>query len=200
MNCSTGPYGFLNPVSSAKQLGQEQTRNKGRATRSVALYTSTHCPRNTLLLSNNHIRIMILRSSIRTHPCVSTISCKPIPNLTIRTPHITLQVRHATLLRRPKRPYQFTQLVTLSDGSTFTHRTTSPQAVYKSVKDVRNAPMWNPSSERLNNIEEDEAGRLARFRERFGRGWDADSVLDSQATQVRLFSQSMNAILSFVQC
>ena len=26
------------------------------------------------------------------------------------------------------------------------------------------------------NVEEDEAGRLARFRERFGRGWDAESA------------------------
>lgn len=25
----------------------------------------------------------------------------------------------------------------------------------------------------MTNVEEDEAGRLARFRERFGRGWDA---------------------------
>lgn len=36
--------------------------------------------------------------------------------------------------------------------------------------------MWNPSSQKLLNIEEDEAGRLARFRERFGRGWDAEST------------------------
>lgn len=91
-----------------------------------------------------------------------------------RTPTITSQIRHATLLRRPKRPYTFTQLVTLSDGSSFTVRTTSPQAVYKSAKDIRNAPLWNPSSQKLLNVEEDEAGRLAAFRSRFGRGWDAE--------------------------
>ncbi|GAB7337738.1 hypothetical protein MBLNU457_g3017t1 [Dothideomycetes sp. NU457] len=86
------------------------------------------------------------------------------------------QVRHASLLRRPKRPYTFTQLVTLSDGSTFLQRTTSPAPVVRSTKDVRNSPMWNPSSQKLANIEEDEAGRLARFRERFGRGWDAETT------------------------
>lgn len=89
------------------------------------------------------------------------------------TPFICNQCRHATLLRRPHRPYTFTQLITLSDGSTFTHRTTSPLAVYRSTRDTRNAPMWNPSSEKLLNVEEDEAGRLAAFRNRFGRGWDS---------------------------
>ncbi|KAF2266227.1 hypothetical protein CC78DRAFT_531868 [Lojkania enalia] len=86
------------------------------------------------------------------------------------------QVRRATLLRRPKRPYTFTQLVTLSDGSTFLHRTTSPAPVYKSTKDQRNTPLWNPSSQKLLNVEEDEAGRLRSFREKFGRGWDAEST------------------------
>jgi len=37
--------------------------------------------------------------------------------------------------------------------------------------------MWNPSSERLLNVEEDEAGRLAAFRSRFGRGWDAANTV-----------------------
>ncbi|KLJ06189.1 hypothetical protein EMPG_10370, partial [Blastomyces silverae] len=68
-----------------------------------------------------------------------------------RTTFICTQCRHATLLRRPKRPYTFTQLITLSDGSTFTHRTTSPVSVYRSTRDTRNAPMWNPSSEKLRN-------------------------------------------------
>lgn len=85
------------------------------------------------------------------------------------------QVRHATLIRRPHRPYTFTQLVTLTDGSTFLHRTTSPQPIYRTTKDVKNSVLWNPSSQKLANVEDDEAGRLARFRERFGRGWDAES-------------------------
>ncbi|THW88067.1 hypothetical protein D6D15_06245 [Aureobasidium pullulans] len=92
----------------------------------------------------------------------------------------TQKVRHASLMRRPKRPYTFTQLVTLSDGSTFVQRTTSPQPVYRSTKDVRNNPLWNPSSQKLLNIEEDEAGRLKRFRGRFGRGWDAEAVAGAE--------------------
>lgn len=85
------------------------------------------------------------------------------------------QTRNATLIKRPKRPYTFTQLITLSDGSTFLHRTTSPEAVYRSTKDSKNNALWNPSSQKLLNVEEDEAGRLARFRSRFGRGWDTEA-------------------------
>ncbi|KAF1980934.1 hypothetical protein K402DRAFT_387280 [Aulographum hederae CBS 113979] len=86
------------------------------------------------------------------------------------------QVRHATLIKRPKRPYTFTQLITLSDGSTFLHRTTSPMPIYRSTKDTRNNALWNPSSQKLLNVEEDEMGRLKAFRNRFGRGWDAEAA------------------------
>lgn len=100
-----------------------------------------------------------------------------------RLPHTShasrSQIRHATLLKRPKRPYTFTQLITLSDGSTFLHRTTSPVPTYKATKDTRNTPLWNPSSQKLLNIEEDEAGKLAAFRSKFGRGWDAEQVCSS---------------------
>lgn len=99
------------------------------------------------------------------------------------------QVRHATLLRRPKRPYTFTQLVTLSDGSTFLHRTTSPAPIYRSAKDTKNNAMWNPSSQKLLNVEEDEAGRLRKFRQRFGRGYDAESMSDG-GDEVSIYSLS----------
>ena len=83
------------------------------------------------------------------------------------------QVRHATLLRRPKRPYTFTQLVILSDGSSFTQRTTSPVPVYKSRRDSRNTLLWNPSSKKILSVRADEAGQLKAFREKYGQGWDA---------------------------
>jgi hypothetical protein len=52
-------------------------------------------------------------------------------------------------------------------------RTTSPYPVYRSTRDTRNAPLWNPSSKELTNVEDDEAGRLASFRARYGRTFDA---------------------------
>ena len=94
------------------------------------------------------------------------------------------QLRHASLLRRPKRPYTFTQLITLSDGSTFLHRTTSPQPIYRTVKDTKNSALWNPSSQKLLNVEEDEAGRLRRFRRRFGRGFDAEALASKDGVSV----------------
>ncbi|KAL4896749.1 hypothetical protein BDV59DRAFT_113074 [Aspergillus ambiguus] len=97
------------------------------------------------------------------------------------TTFICSQCRHATLLRRPKRPYTFTQLITLSDGSAFTHRTTSPAPVYRSTRDTRNSLLWNPSSSKLMNVEEDEAGRLAAFRAKFGRSWDANTPVEGEA-------------------
>lgn len=94
------------------------------------------------------------------------------------------QVRHATLIHRPRRPYTFTQMVQLSDGSTYTVRTTSPHAIYRSAKDTRNNARWQPSDSSLRNVEMDEAGKLAAFRERFGRGWDAAKKEDPRAAAV----------------
>lgn len=73
---------------------------------------------------------------------------------------------------RPKRPYTFTQIVQLSDGSTYTTRSTSPAPVLKSTKDTRNHLTWQPSESSLKNVEVDEAGKLASFRSRFGDMYD----------------------------
>ncbi|KAK4157511.1 hypothetical protein C8A00DRAFT_11614 [Chaetomidium leptoderma] len=96
----------------------------------------------------------------------------PTTTTTTTRPGAGGQVRHATFVPRSRRPYQFTQLVQLSDGSTFTVRTTSPQALYKSAKDSRNHMLWQPSEKSLRNVEVDEAGKLAAFRERYGTAWD----------------------------
>ncbi|KAI1099813.1 hypothetical protein F4804DRAFT_67603 [Jackrogersella minutella] len=84
--------------------------------------------------------------------------------------------RAATIIKRPRRPYTFTQLVQQTDGSTYTMRTTSPLALYKSNKDTRNHILWQPSDSSLRNVEVDEAGKLAAFRGRFGRGWDVEKT------------------------
>lgn len=110
--------------------------------------------------------------------------------------HIHTQTRHASLLRRPKRPYTFTQLITLSDGSSFTHRTTSPQPIYRSTKDTKNHVMWNPSSQKLLNVEEDEAGRLRRFRRRFGRGFDVEALSQDEEVSHVLWSAILGRTLT----
>jgi hypothetical protein len=82
------------------------------------------------------------------------------------------QLRRANFIHRPRRPYTFTQLVQLSDGSFYTQRTTSPQPLLRVTKDTRNTQLWQPSERSLRGIELDEAGKLAAFRERFGRAFD----------------------------
>lgn len=119
----------------------------------------------------------------------STGTATALPSTTF----ICNQCRHATLLRRPKRPYTFTQLVTLSDGSTFIHRTTSPAPVYRSTRDTRNSLLWNPSSVKLMTVEEDEAGRLAAFRARFGRSWDAANTSSEEASKSETSSSSSSS-------
>ncbi|KAM7197328.1 hypothetical protein V8F20_006682 [Naviculisporaceae sp. PSN 640] len=121
-----------------------------------------------------------LPSSVLTRPQVllscSSSSSSSATSTSPSAPRIsTTQVRHATFVPRPRRPYTFTQLVQLSDGSCYTVRTTSPQGLLKSDKDSRNHIIWQPSDKSLRNVEVDEAGKLAAFRERFGRGWDLES-------------------------
>lgn len=103
------------------------------------------------------------------------------PSTSTASTYVCNQCRHATLLRRPKRPYTFTQLIALSDGSTFVHRTTSPTPVYRSTRDTRNSLLWNPTSKKLLTVEEDEAGRLAAFRAKFGRSFDATATPEEEA-------------------
>lgn len=58
--------------------------------------------------------------------------------------------------------------------------------VYRSTKDSRNTILWQPSVQSLRNREKDEAGRLAAFRGRFGRGWDAQAAkVSSKAEEVK---------------
>ncbi|GKZ84850.1 hypothetical protein AnigIFM56816_010409 [Aspergillus niger] len=109
------------------------------------------------------------------------------------TTFICSQCRHATLLRRPRRPYQFTQLITLTDGSTFTHRTSSPLPVYRSTRDTRNTLLWNPTSSKLKSVEDDEAGRLAAFRAKFGRSWDVNTPLEDSSKTTDKSGQSKEA-------
>ncbi|EHK19660.1 uncharacterized protein TRIVIDRAFT_186935 [Trichoderma virens Gv29-8] len=49
---------------------------------------------------------------------------------------VRTQTRNATFIPRPRRPYTFTQLIQLSDGSTYTARTTSPLPLYRAQKDT----------------------------------------------------------------
>lgn len=123
---------------------------------------------------------LLARSLPSTSSTLLTTTARPTTSRTARssllhpttTVHQPSQVRHATAIQRPKRPFTWTQIIQLSDGSTFTTRTTSPQPVYRSTKDTRNHLKWQPSDPSLQNVEVDEAGKLAGFRQRFGTAFD----------------------------
>ena len=73
------------------------------------------------------------------------------------------------------------QLIILSDGSSYKQLTTSPRGVLRSTKDVRNNALWNPSLSELRDVEEDEAGRLRGFRERYGLGFEEFEEVEVEA-------------------
>ncbi|KAI9316673.1 hypothetical protein BX666DRAFT_1945665 [Dichotomocladium elegans] len=64
------------------------------------------------------------------------------------------------------KPEQFIQTVVLSNGATFTVRTTSPKAQIILSKDTRNHPLWNPAM--LKEGLRDESEQLSKFQKRFG--------------------------------
>ncbi|KAK1593972.1 uncharacterized protein LY79DRAFT_513248 [Colletotrichum navitas] len=125
----------------------------------------THLPRPTSLLCHRPRTSISIASSSSSSPLPYNAST-PVQRTTL------IQTRAATFVPRPRRPYTFTQLIQLSDGSTYTVRSTSPAALVRSAKDTRNHALWQPSEKSLQNVELDEAGKLAAFRERFGRGFD----------------------------
>jgi ribosomal protein L31 len=82
-------------------------------------------------------------------------------------------------------PEMFTQTVILSNGASFTRRTTSPRPLLRLTKDTRNHPFWNPTTQ----IElDDDSGVLTKFNKRFGELEDFndldffDTVSDGAAT------------------
>ncbi|KAL6879803.1 hypothetical protein HDV57DRAFT_517886 [Trichoderma longibrachiatum] len=115
-------------------------------------------------------------TTLLTTPLRPTSSSSSATSPSFLRQSLSAPVRHATFIPRPRRPYTFTQLVQLSDGSTYTARTTSPLPLYRAAKDTRNTLLWQPSEKSLRNVELDEAGKLAAFRERFGRVFDAPAA------------------------
>ncbi|CAG8514048.1 hypothetical protein C2G38_2111572 [Gigaspora rosea] len=64
------------------------------------------------------------------------------------------------------RPELFTQRIILSNGATYTIRTTSPKSLIKLIKDTRNHPLWNPTTQ-YDSLD-DESGQLSKFTKKFG--------------------------------
>lgn len=75
----------------------------------------------------------------------------------------------------PHPPPHFPNTAILADGSTIQLTTTLPRSVTQLTRDPTNHPLWNPTADRRAGSGEDEAGRMNRFRKRFG-GTDDDQA------------------------
>jgi complex III assembly factor LYRM7 len=80
----------------------------------------------------------------------------------------------------PRPVPHFGQTVILSDGSTLRLFTTSPRGTMRLTRDPTNHPLWNPKADGRGAGDEDESGRLARFRRRFG-GSESGEDVEKQA-------------------
>ncbi|CAO3665319.1 unnamed protein product [Rhizopus microsporus] len=76
-------------------------------------------------------------------------------------------VRHASTASAASKPEKFLQTIVLSNGATYTVRTTSPtRSQIRLTKDTRNHPLWNPAM--LKEGVTDESEQLTKFQQRFG--------------------------------
>ncbi|KAK2461389.1 hypothetical protein APHAL10511_006613 [Amanita phalloides] len=78
---------------------------------------------------------------------------------------------------------KFPQLVVRSDGSSFTHWTTSPRSRIRLTRDTTNNPVWNSALWLTDTALEDEVnatGRLGRFNRRFEGLGSAASRVEEQ--------------------
>jgi len=104
---------------------------------------------------------------------------------------------HVWKHRPPKLPNPvvptFPQRVTLSDGSTFTHYTTSPRSSIKLTRDLTNNPLWNYGLSKGGKFEDEEgsSGRMGRFRRKFEEfSEDLDWVAEENVEGSEMFKEA----------
>jgi hypothetical protein len=82
---------------------------------------------------------------------------------------------------------QFPQRIIRSDGSSFTHWTTSPRPLIRLTRDVTNHPLWNVAAAlRGEGVSEESevTGRLGRFNRKFVEevDWMSEAEIMTTAT------------------
>ncbi|CAO3661684.1 unnamed protein product [Umbelopsis vinacea] len=95
-------------------------------------------------------------------------------SLVVRRQPATLFARYASGKTASPIPEQFSQTIVLSNGATYTVRTTSPKPQVRLTKDTRNHPLWNPSM--LREGVNDESEQLTKFQKRFGDLGDLEDI------------------------
>ncbi|CAI2177892.1 4079_t:CDS:1 [Funneliformis geosporum] len=105
------------------------------------------------------MNISKLRMKIISQNSIKRLPVSPIQTLNKRSYAATKSIAFV-------RPELFTQQIVLTNGATYTLRTTSPKPQIKLIRDTRNHPLWNPS--KYSQELDDESGQLSKFIKRFG--------------------------------
>ena len=97
--------------------------------------------------------------------------------------------RRAPVLPNPLVP-KFPQKVIRSDGTSFTHWTTSPKSLVRLTRDTTNNPHWNTGNPSDRSLEEESGavGRLGRFSRKFeelGSDLDDSSWMEEMSTVMK---------------
>ncbi|RIA90976.1 hypothetical protein C1645_768583 [Glomus cerebriforme] len=105
---------------------------------------------------------------------------------------IILYKRSYATIKSFVRPRLFTQQIILSNGATYTLRTTSPKPRIKLIKDTRNHPLWNPSES--SQTLDDESGQLSKFIRKFGEEDYDLEFMESDEKLPELTSKDMKSL------
>lgn len=125
-------------------------------------------PRDSQKVMASLARTSLLRhTASSSSPCSSSALVQQTRSKSTRaqSPYGTSHRQRLPALPRPTVAL-FPQLVVMTDGSTYTHYTTSPRSVIRLTRDVNNNPLYRPGSEGEDQLE-DETGRMGRFKRRF---------------------------------
>ncbi|KAF8797670.1 hypothetical protein BYT27DRAFT_7237132 [Phlegmacium glaucopus] len=113
--------------------------------------------------------------------------CRSISNSPYGRAHVWK--RRPPVLPNPLVP-KFPQKVIRSDGTSFTHWTTSPKSLVRLTRDTTNNPHWNTGNPNDRSIEEEtgSAGRMGRFSRKFeelGSDLDDTSWMEEMSTVMK---------------
>lgn len=113
--------------------------------------------------------------------------CRSISNSPYGRTHVWK--RRPPVLPNPVVP-KFPQKVIRSDGTSFTHWTTSPKSLVRLTRDTTNNPFWNTGNPSDKSIEEESGttGRMGRFNRRFedlGTQLDDTQWLEEMSTVMK---------------
>ncbi|KAF8875332.1 hypothetical protein CPB84DRAFT_445889 [Gymnopilus junonius] len=124
-------------------------------------------------ISRNHC---LANAEIRSTWLTHHQTCRSVSNSPYGRSHVWK--RRPPALPNPVVP-KFPQKVIRSDGTSFTHWTTSPKSLVRLTRDTTNNPMWNTANVNDRSMEEESGttGRMGRFSRKFEElGSDLDDT------------------------